>query len=407
MDMRRTASIIVALAAALFFSLPNEISSAQEGGRRGAVKTTPETPNRGGERIIIRNKSLGALSVVSPEGARVVIVRLNGGKTEEKVVPPGAMQAIFNDLLPGQYRVTSSLDGYVTRTETVTIVRNQPTPLNLTLEPITHRVTIATNAGAGQIRYGLPGGALDRLARMDETGKATIEGLQEGKYEIEIEPDDLSYRPRKETMTVGKGRVDFKFNLDRKLSETPFFADFSRLREWEAPGGWRTTGKFLSITEAGVALAPGEDYRHYQDLDLNVIVNIKQGEAQFAVRARDKQNFYRIRVIAKPDGTGELRGALVRAGRERDLLPQVQPILTLPDGLLNRDLEVIIQAKGNRICVKIIDSLTAHEFLGALVDSSGSLQIGAPGLAGAAGATTEVKQFIARKLAGPTNCEPQ
>ncbi|MBX3278599.1 MAG: hypothetical protein KF868_11410 [Acidobacteria bacterium] len=382
------------------------VAAAQEGGRRGSM-TPPANPDKPPTRTVVLTATTGSLSVVSPPGARVVITRISDKRRIEETVPEGAMQAIFNNLAPGQYRVESSLEGHTPRSGQVTIIRNQVSPLDLSLKPITHRIAIQTNAGNGELRYGLPGGALDRIARFDDSGRAVIDEIEEGKYEIEIRAEDLSYRPRKEQIAVSKTRTEFKFDLERKLSETPFFASWNNLKEWDAPKGWTTQGRFLVINEPGLVLPPLEDYRYYQDTDLIAVVNIKQGEAQFILRARDKQNFYRIRIIAHTNNTGELRATLVRQGRERDLTPAAVPIQTLPDGLLNRDLEIVLQAKANRICVKIIDSQTANEFLGAMLDPSQALAIGAPGLAGAAGAQTEVKQFIARKLSGPTQCEPQ
>jgi hypothetical protein len=402
------------LALPLALALPPALGArAQEGGRRGSMTTTKtqETGNRGNEKTptktVILTSTTGSLSVVSPPGAKVMLTRVGGTKIIEETVPEGSRQAIFNNLAPGQYKVTASRDGFQTRTGNVAIAANRVSPLDLTLMAILIRVSILTNSGSGEIHYGAPGGPLDRLARVDDTGKAVLDQMEASKYEIEIVPDDISYRAYKEQIDVTTARTEFRFNLERSLSEVPFFANWNNLREWDAPAGWKTSGKFLVINQPGVVLPPKEDYRYYQDMDLNAVIHIKSGEAQFAVRARDKQNFYRLRIIANPDKTGELHGSLVRQGRERDLRPGSLPILTLPEGLLNRDLEVIIQAKGNRICVKIIDSQTANEFLGALDDTSGTFKIGAPGLSGAQGAQTEVKQFIARKLTTPTNCEPQ
>jgi hypothetical protein len=407
-------AVLILIALPLAFALaPGFRASAQEGGRRGSMTKPQEGGNRGNDKTppktIVLTSTTGSLSVVSPPGAKVTLTRARDGRTFEEVIPEGARQAIFNNLIPGQYKVAASRDGFQPRSGNVAIAASRVSPLDLTLTAIMIRVSILTNSGGGEIRYGAPGSPLDRLARVDETGKAVLDQMEVGKYEIEIVPEDISYRAHKEMIDVTSARTEFKFNLERSLSEVPFFANWNNLREWDAPASWKTVGKFLVINQPGVVLPPKEDYRYYQDMDLNAVINIKSGEAQFAVRARDKQNFYRLRIIANPDKTGELRGSLVRQGRERDLRPGSLPILTLPEGLLNRDLEVIIQAKGNRICVKIIDSQTANEFLGALDDTSGTFKIGAPGLSGAQGAQTEVKQFIARNLAPPakTNCEAQ
>lgn len=254
---------------------------------------------------------------------------------------------------------------------------------------ITHNVRIRLNVGGGILRYA-QGGELARSV-IFQNGLAAFSGLTDGDYNIEIIPQDASYRPKKTSLRVS-GDTQAGFILAR-LEPAAFLGAIAG--DWTLPSGWTFASGRILIHGRGTALPSDDNYRDYKDFQLSTDVRMMNGiAASFAVRLIDSQNYYLIQITGpNADEPYVLRGFIVRNGvaQRFGTVPIQQFSQTLKPGKFFR---IVLAMNDAEIRVNMWDSETGDFLrLGLLLDSSRTFLNGAVGIAARDGEQSEVGQF--------------
>lgn len=302
-----------------------------------------------------------------------------------------AAQVKLRRLLVAKGNATSaqpaSTPGSVTGDSRVTASEVEKT--NPDKSRITHNVSIKLNVGGGILRYA-QGGELARSV-IFQNGLAVFSGLTDGDYNIEIIPQDASYRPKKTTLRVS-GDTQAGFILAR-LEPAAFLG--ASASGWTLPSGWTFASGRILIHGRGTALPSDDNYRDYRDFQLSTDVRMMNGiAASFAVRLIDSQNYYLIQITGpNADEPYVLRGFIVRNGvaQRFGTVPIQQFSQTLKPGKFFR---IVLAMNDAEIRVNVWDSETGDFLrLGLLLDSSRTFLNGAVGIAARDGEQSEVGQF--------------
>ena len=232
---------------------------AQEGGIRIKLRAEPvvvpvkqqraldQRIKPGGKGGPAFTKTTGALAVVSEPLATIFLQPVGATNYIDKAaLPAHSSQAIFESLKPGKYKVAAELDGYADGEQEITVVANRIQPLELHLRPELYTVTVKTNVPTGDVKYrSSKGHDTPRFVRITN-GKASINGLRAGEYEVDIKADDAAYETILAAIDVGKGQTEFPVTLKYALCEQIFSESWVSLSTWEAPSCQVTTRRLLS-----------------------------------------------------------------------------------------------------------------------------------------------------------------
>jgi len=301
---------------------------------------------------------------------------------------------------PGKYILTVSLEGYVTEESEVDVAPQRFVTVPVNLAPITHDLFVKTNVARGEVRYakvrrnsrtgsmGVEGYCMAPI----ENGTAAIARLQEGSYRLEIRPADVEYRPVIREINVSdeemakietrSGRNELPVTLTRTISTEDFLASWLP-NEWHLPAGWRIDNKRLQANGPGVALLQNERYNNYKDFELKTSLRSMDGRSVgIVVRAADTSNYYLIQLsgAASPQPFF-LTGYVVKNGVVAETLVPIS-IKAYAKSISERAFfNLTITASGNIFRVRLEDVNTGESFVvGIIEDQNNTYPIGAIGI---------------------------
>lgn len=338
-----------------------------------------------------------------------------GATPRTKTIPEeGTVQ--WENLSPGKYTVTATLDGFDSQEVDVELLAQKTVSLNLDLKPITYQIIIETNVNDGEVRYA-PLGIVGRNAKGDlktgetggycyvpiKNGKAQIKELKKGTYNLDIQ-GGVEYKNTVTKMTLPNDIADdngevadepsvISIDLERQQSTTTFGTAWSN-SEWNFPAGWKMENNSLKTSGLpGVALPGNELYRHY--IDFEMISNVRllnEGTAGFIVRALNDQNYYLVQISgAKAAEPYQMQIFVVKKGKAEPLSSSsVQTFAST----LAANFSIIIKGEKNVFTVFIEDREKGEYVpLGKITDPGSNFNKGAIGIAGQQNSNFQVYTF--------------
>lgn len=337
---------------------------------------------------------------VSAEPNAVLLIEPKSGKNGEAqqgTVRPGRRDIIFNDLKPGHYRVAGALAGYKEAETEIDIEANKSDSLTLNFEQILYVASIKTNIDTGELKYGEEGKPLNRRESI-RNGKVQLK-LPEGKYALEITPDDPGFEGLLKTVSLKKDET-FVYELTRLRSDTPLAPTWTPtvLQGWDTPSGWKADSKHHLIAKGtGLGWPRDPSVRYYQNFLLESNVKMTNDVAiSFALRIRDPRNYYLLQLTGgKADEQNVLRLFLIKDGLETRL--QGVPISRSKAAAMasGQFVNVSLKMKGFVVTVDIVDPSTGDHFtLGALSDPGHHFPIGAVGIAARSNEENVIERFV-------------
>lgn len=353
-----------------------------------------------------------AITTVQPN-AEVTIKPVGNGRYRQNRRTDADGVLALENVPPGKYSLTVSLDGYVTEESEIDIAAQRLVTVPVNLAPITHDIFIKTNVKAGEVRYARvqrrgatgPRGVGGYCMVPIENGTAAITRMQEGDYSIEVRPADVEYKPVAREINVSEealaktetpaGRNEIPITLTRTTSTEDFLANWLA-SEWRLPQAWKIENKRLLVTGPGVALLQNERYNYYKDFELKTTLrSLDNGAVGFVMRATDPENYYLIQLTGS--GSAQpymLTGYVVKNGRVAETLAPVS-IRAYERTLADRKyFNLVITATGNVFRVKLEDSETGRSFvIGIIEDQNNTYPIGAIGVGTKDAGRSEVNVF--------------
>lgn len=330
-------SVVSSVLCTLLLSL----SVSAQFGVRVDIKTAARSSSGGGaglarrpiviqkvNNVVIRKTEVvrvSNLSVVTEPGAKVLLEPLTkaarAARRELDADKTGS--AIFDDVKPGDYKVSASKDGYVTQEQDlVKILPQRPHVLDLSLPQVTYKLRIQTpNVSDGEVRYAQaeykgkdPNGSIIaeefgnkcfvKIQKNGNDGVAVISDLKKGYYNLDIRPSALQYEPTLVGLNVPEDAEQdasgetktFAIDLKTKISTEVFGASWAK-DSWVVPAGWSLNNRMKVNNSTGVALPRDERYRYYTNFELIADVKLSDGgTAGFALRAADPENYYLVQI---------------------------------------------------------------------------------------------------------------
>jgi len=385
--------------------LPLSIVVGQRvGGGEGSVAPTRKTtaPVKIITKYITKpvTPTTGRLFVAAEPNAVLLVEAKNvrNAEAQQGTVPAGRRDFIFNDLKPGRYRVAGTLPGYHEAETEIQIKANVSDSVTLNFEEILYTLTINTNIKTGEVRYGLEGQPLTRVATIqNQTGQLR---LPAGKYAFEIAPGEFGYKPRRDSFSLTKDE-SLQFTLDRiVLSEKTLSPTWTsaELQGWEMPSAWQADAKrSLLVKGRGVGIPRDARNRYYKDFRLETNVKMTNGVAiSFALRAQDAQNYYLFQLTGeKSDEPYVIRLLVVRSGVPQRI--QAIPISRSAAGAMTagRFFNLSLKMVDYDITVQITDSQTGNPYtLGVLTDADHNFPVGAVGIAVRDNEESVIERFV-------------
>src|SRR5687768_10328423 len=108
-------------------------------------------------RVVVKKEVVRTsnLSVTTEPGARVVLtIHGTSRATPRSIVAGRERSAIFENLPPGNYKISASKEGFETLEQDLVKIQPQKTHvLDLDLKPVTYKLKIQTNLTDGEVRY--------------------------------------------------------------------------------------------------------------------------------------------------------------------------------------------------------------------------------------------------------------
>lgn len=362
------------------------------------------------------------LTVTSESGAKVLLESaMRGVKPIEKEVSknnPNDRAIEFENLTPGNYTVTVSLDGYKSQETEVEVPAQKTIAINIDLEPFKYELNIDTNITDGEVRFAPanfektnPDGSL----KTTETGgycivpirkgKAVIKELQEGYYNIDIRPAAVEYQPILTAISVPNEILEkddddpneqqsYRIELEKKIS-TETFASAWVSEDWYLPQGWKLQGKIKTEGIAGIALPRNEQYRYYTNFEMISDVIMKDGNSiGFALRAVDTKNYYSLQIFGAASTTPFTATGYVVKNDKPTLLFSQRLENFAKTIQANKSFRVIIKGVENKFTITIEDSETGvSNPVGEMIDRDKNFRKGAVGVTGRAKAFSEIGFF--------------
>lgn len=367
------------------------------------------------------------LTVSSEAGAKVALESLiRGVKPMTKEISksnPKDKTVEFENLRPGKYTVTASLDGYKTQETNVTVAPQKTIGISLDLESYKYQLNIDTNVPDGEVRFAParlertnPDGSLKTTETGGycivpiEKGKAVINELQKGYYNIDIRPFAVEYQPvltainipteiLAENDTESKELQSYRIELDKKISTEIFGAAWVN-GEWNLQQGWKLQdGRMKTAGLAGIALPRNEQYRYYTNFEMISDVIMTDGNSiGFALRAVNPQNYYSLYISgAKAPEPLLATGYVVKDGKSTLLFSN--PITNFAKTIkAKQSFRVKIKSEDNednnifKIFIEDFDTGKSNP-VGDMVDRDKSFRKGAIGIIGRENAFSEIGFF--------------
>ena len=237
----------------------------------------------------------GTLSVISEPGALITIESLSGDQSQSKqetVPQSGALLYTSEQIKFGRDRITATREGYIGETREEALTPGKTTPVVLRLKEATYTLTVKANIPSGSVRIGAKDGPAFVYPLQD--GRVVAAGLRRGVYNVEVIPDDASFKAASESVEINED-LERPFTFKRTLRDQPLNAEFTLPGQWRLPSGWRATPA-LEINGEGRAMLSDEAGR-FGDFELSANVElISRTSVSFIVRAADEQNYYLVRL---------------------------------------------------------------------------------------------------------------
>ena len=312
-------------------------------------------------------------------------------------MPPGQKSVIFQQRLrPVKYKVSAELEGYRISEEEVVITGPKAHKVDLRVTPIMYNVTIQTNIGSGEVRFKSVSASSVSYETVRIQGRtARLPPLRPGTYNVEITPDEKSYKTLSTTLAVTDGDKTLDLPLERDDSRETF--TWTNISDWIAPSGWSAVPGLLKVGGGGVAVPADTRFRNY--IDFQVISDIKMVEGvqvSFVLRKRDDRNYYLVQITGpRASEPYVLRGFVVKDSvptRLGSAVPVNGYASTLQPGQF---FTAQLMMKDNRIKVEVRDSQTGEVLpLGILTDPNRTFAKGAVGPASINGERIEIGRFV-------------
>jgi hypothetical protein len=362
------------------------------------------------------------LSVVTEPGARVVLESLvkTAKPPKREVSADKNGSAIFDDLKPGDYRVSSSKDGFVTQEQDlVKILPQRPHVLDLSLPAVTYKLRIQTpNVTEGEVRYAqaeykgkdrsgsivaeeFGNKCFVKIEKNGKDGVAIISDLKKGYYNLDIRPSALEYEPTlvgvnvpEDTEQDASGETKtFAIDLKTKISTEIFGAAWTK-DGWVMPAGWSLNNRMKVSGPAGVALPRDERYRYYTNFELIADVRLLDGgTAGFALRAVDPENYYLVQ-ISGPNAPEPnfVKGYIVKNGQANQFFSVSAPFASTTSS--KNGFRVLIKGDDKGFAMWIENSETGvRKPVTIISDPYNTFQKGAVGIASREKGNFEVTSF--------------
>ncbi len=377
------------------------------------VKRETQVVNVKTSNLVVSSESGAKVSLKSAvSGVKPMTKNVSKNNPEDKTVE-------FENLKPGKYVVTASLDGYKTQETDVMIAPQKTIGISLELEPYLYKLSIDTNIEEGEVRFAparLEGTNTDGSLKTTETAgycivriknkKAVINDLQQGYYNIDIRPTAVEYQPILTAINVPTEIPDeknqesdeaqsYSIDLEKKISTNTFASAWVN-EDWVLPNGWKLQDRRMKTSgSAGIALPRSEQYRYYTNFEMISDVKLPDSKSiGFALRAFDQQNYYLVQLSgAKAAEPFVLSGFVVKNGTPKLLISI--PIENVASILKNsKGFRVIIRGDGNAFNVFVVDSNNGDEKpLGKIIDRDNEFRKGAVGIAGVDNSNSEIGSF--------------
>lgn len=401
---------IVFIAATLTIFSAFSVVYGQPSGAEGGRVKAPEQKGKGTVKPAVRTAvrlvtpTTGSLAVYAEPDANLLVeplklLRPTRAKPEALAitVPRDTNVVIFNDLKPGLYRVAGTLDRHHPAEKTIDITANKNFALSLEFPPILYSLTINTNVAAGDVKYGIEGEPLNRVATL-VNGKARL-SLPAGKYAMAVSTSEFGYETTRKSIALDMDQV-VQIDLNRivlsSLTLSPSWTK-AELLEWELPAGWRDASRTLVVSGAGVALPRQRGFRFYKDFKLTTTVKMSNAVAvSFALRAQDTRNYYLVQLTgARSDDPHVLRLFLVNDGVQRRIMGIPVPKSAASPMDAGEFFTISLKMIGYEIKVEVINSETGASYpLGVLADPDHSFGVGAVGIAARANEECIIGPFV-------------
>lgn len=377
-------------------------------------------------KIEVRTKKFKTsnLTVSSEPGAKVLLKsKVRGVKPREEEIaknnPKDRATVEFEDLTPGNYIVTVSLEGYESQETEVSVPLQKTVGISLDLKPVKYQLNIDTNVPDGEVRFAPaqfektnPDGSLKTTETGGycivpiKKGKAIINELQKGYYNIDIRPAAVEYQPVLTAINLPTDVLnekdpesseleDFRIELGKKISTETFGAAWVG-GEWSLPRGWKLqNGTMQTAGLAGIALPGNEQYRYYTNFEMISDVIMTDGNSiGFVLRAENAQNYYSLHISgAKAPEPNLATGYVVKDGKPT-LLFSV-PITNFARTIkAKQSFRVIIKGNNNTFKIFIEDADTGKSNpVGDMIDRYNNFRKGAIGIIGIESADSVIGTF--------------
>ena len=433
--MKRAAlfSALLIFSGSVFWGTNITIVSAQDLGVRVPIKNVIQNPASSARRtsrpqvkiqkVIVPVREIrretrvvktSNLTVASEAGAKILVEGLASGiKPLTKLIPrdkPEDKTVEFENLRPGKYKVSASLEGYKTQETEVDVLPQKTVGISLELDATKYQLKIDTNIKDGEIRY-----APARLEKSDakgvvtkETGgycivkiqnnKALIPDLKDGYYNIDIRPSAVEYQTQLTAINIPDDLPDddtpYGINLEKKIS-TETFASAWTSNDWILPAGWKLSGKMETKSSVGIALPRNEQYRYYTNFEMISDVKSLDGKTiGFVLRAIDPQNYYLVQISgARAGEPHRVTGYIVKDGKGEQIFSNFIEHFSKTIAA-SKPFRVIIKGEENVFKIFIEDSETGdRRELGNIIDRDKNFRKGAIGISGANNSNFEVGFF--------------
>ena len=363
------------------------------------------------------------LSIVTEPGAKVELESIAGTPQafRREIVADASGSAIFDELKPGEYRVSASKDGYVTQEQDqLKILPQRPHVLDLSLPPVTYKLKIETpGISDGEVRYALAqykgkdakGSIISeefgntcfvKIQKKANGGEAVISDLRQGYYNLDIRPTALEYEPTLVGLNVPADAEEgdtgetksFEIALKKKISTEIFGAAWTR-DGWEMPAqGWSLSNRMKIDNSAGVALPRDDRYRYYTNFEMISDVKMLDGNSVgFALRAVDPRNYYLVQITGpNAPEPNFAKGFIVANGEPRQFFSVSAPFASTTSS--KNGFRVIIKGNGKGFAIWIENSETGvRKPVTTITDPYNTYQKGAVGIASHDPASFEVTYF--------------
>lgn len=331
----------------------------------------------------------------------------------------------FENLRPGNYKLSVSLKGYEPVVGPVPIQRQKISTVPVDLKKITYEFPIQANINEGELRYA-PVKILEEkspsIYKVQETGgycvveiknqQATIKGLTEGYYNIDIsDPNSPEYEKKLLLIQIPDSipqsindkpdeKIPFKVELKNTQSTGTFISLLQK--DWTLPEKWGIKEKGGIITNGtGVALPKENTFRNYKDFEMRSTVRLLNNTSiGFVIRAQDDKNYYLIQLTgSEAKEKYLLTGTIIKNDKppETPLTVSIKHIPNLPSTFSNHDyFGVIIRTvEKNKFLILYEDIKTGISYeLGKADFKDNDYPIGAVGISAVEKSSFEVGIFI-------------